>query len=147
MKEFKVINGFSRYAVSSDGEIKRLQTLSYQFQPSCGKEVEVTLPEKILKPNFSQRYKTVVLLSDGGKRKTMLVHRAVALVWVENTENKPYVNHIDGNRENNYHSNLEWCTQQENVIHSWSNGLSNVSEAQRENGRRMIKINGKGIRE
>lgn len=54
---------------------------------------------------------------DGSKLRGIYVHRAVALVFVPNPSNKPFVNHIDSNRTNNSISNLEWVTAQENSTH------------------------------
>lgn len=62
-------------------------------------------------------------LNYNGKTKRMRVHRIVAETFIPNINNKPYVNHIDGNRTNNSVGNLEWCTPEENAKHAVSAGL------------------------
>jgi len=62
-------------------------------------------------------------LSLNGKPTTFLIHRLVALSFVENLEGKPDINHIDGNPENNRAENLEWCTPAENSAHAVRIGL------------------------
>ena len=58
-------------------------------------------------------------------RKVLRVHRLVAETFIPNKENKPFINHIDGNKQNNVISNLEWCTNKENCNHALKNGLCN----------------------
>lgn len=62
-----------------------------------------------------------VVISKHGKQKNFLVHRLVAEAFIPNPENKPEVNHIDGNPSNNNVKNLEWVTHSENVRHSLEN--------------------------
>ena len=52
------------------------------------------------------------------------LHRLVAQTFINNLENKPFVNHIDGNKINNSAINLEWCTTNENNLHNYKIGLN-----------------------
>lgn len=75
-------------------------------------------PGKSLKVEVMQDgYSRIVLMKEGVKKRYMC-HRLVAETYIPNPDNKPYVNHIDGNRSNNCVENLEWCTQSENERHS-----------------------------
>lgn len=77
----------------------------------------------VLKPSINHKGYCHVVLSKQGGRKTLRVHRLVAQAFIPNLENKPQVNHIDCDKQNNSVINLEWVTNGENQLHAWSNGL------------------------
>lgn len=68
---------------------------------------------RILKPGRNTGGYLKVDLCRNGKVRTFLVHRLVAMVWIDNPENKPEVNHLDETKTNDVY-NLEWCTRKEN---------------------------------
>lgn len=65
-----------------------------------------------------------VILCKNGKSRKHPVHRLVAIAYYPNPENKPQVNHIDGNKLNNHKDNLEWNTASENTQHAFDTGLN-----------------------
>lgn len=58
-----------------------------------------------------------------GKQKHFAIHRLVAKAFIPNPDNLPQINHIDGNKNNNCVSNLEWCTNEYNRQHAIENNL------------------------
>ena len=74
--------------------------------------------KKLKKSKCSNWYLFYTLCSKS-IRKMLLIHRLVAIHFIDNTESKPQVNHIDGDSENNDVENLEWVTPSENMIHSY----------------------------
>jgi hypothetical protein len=103
---FMPINGtLGKYEISNKGKVK-----SYFFQGRLRKT------PKILKPGLSHGYWTIVICIDK-KRHTASIHRLLAEHFILNPHNHKVINHIDGNRQNNELSNLEWCTYSQNSQH------------------------------
>jgi hypothetical protein len=95
------------YEVSNMGRVK-----SSKFRNS-----------RILKPrNTKNGYKRVAL-NENSRVTNFSVHRLVAIAFIQNTDNLPQVNHIDGNKLNNIVTNLEWCDARHNQLHAISLGL------------------------
>lgn len=121
---FREIDGFPDYEISNLGRVCSFK----------GKY------PKILKPYKNQGSYLYVILCTGGKKVTKKVHRLVAEAFVPNPENKPEVNHIDEDKENNVAENLEWITRRENVNHGTRN--KRVAEAQ---GKTIIQYTTEGV--
>ena len=79
------------------------------------------LEEMITFTNFGYR---IIHLWKNGVSKNYRVGRLVATIFIPNPNNKPVVNHIDGNKQNDHVSNLEWCTGSENAKHAFDNNLA-----------------------
>lgn len=90
--------------------------LNYEglYQVTTGGAVYAINTKRWLKPKIVKDGVLVVRLSKNGIKKRFLVHRLVALAYIPNIDNKPQVDHIDGNKHNNHVSNLRWCTNTEN---------------------------------
>lgn len=81
--------------------------------------------KKFLSPRQSENddnYLTIVLYVNG-KAYQRYIHRLVAEAFIPNPDNKPEVNHKDGDKTNPDISNLEWVTKSENIIHAFKTGL------------------------
>lgn len=83
--------------------------------------------EKLITQRKNKQGYMICYLSKNAKDECFRVHRLIAKTFIPNPENKPQVNHIDGNKSNNRLENLEWCTNSENQIHAFKNGLNYVT--------------------
>lgn len=112
------------YLVSNLGRIKVLGRCVWN---AANKSYSIR-KGKILTPNNSgsKHYWRIGIPSETGNkssRRTYQLHRLVAESFIPNPNNLPQVNHIDGNKDNNCVSNLEWCDQSHNLRHAYNNGL------------------------
>lgn len=98
-----------RYQVNTDGRVRVIRVSD--MTPRTGK---AGYAYTILESGSRKK---------GGYRKHHLIHRLIAEAFLPNPENKPCVNHKDGDKSNNSLSNLEWATYSENTLHAYDNGL------------------------
>jgi hypothetical protein len=125
-EEWRDVVGFEgRYKVSNLGRIQNAKGVMMKFQVNRG------------------GYERLTLRHDDHKDYDFTVHRVVAYAFIPNIENKPQINHIDGNRRNNNVDNLEWCTQSENILHAFK--LGNKDQSGIHNN--MAKITEKIVRD
>lgn len=108
---WKDVDGFEGlYQVSNYGEVKSLRRAE---NSNGGIRIR---NERILKQNKSNKMHCTVVLSKEGKTYPKLVHRLVAIAFIPNPEDKPVVDHIDTDPNNNRVDNLRWVTVQENCM-------------------------------
>lgn len=120
---FKDIKGYEgRYQVSNYGRIKRLKRT---YKQSRGYR---TVEERILKCCIKPDNYLRVSFRCKNKINYLSIHRLVGETFLKNNENKPTINHIDGNKQNNRIDNLEWNTYKENNNHAFNNHLINTSK-------------------
>ena len=126
MESWKYVEGYEYlYQVSNTGFVKSIARYGTKG--------------KIMIPLDNGKGYLRIKLSKNNFAKRVMLHRIIAKAFIPNPENKPYINHIDGNKKNNSIENLEWCTQKENVSHAWVNGLNeNVRKSSMITGSKTI---------
>lgn len=90
----------------------------------------ISKEKRIIRQHKDKDGYLIVGLSKRGESHTCKVHRLVAITFIPNPQNKPQVNHKDGNKTNNCVDNLEWITSKENIIHSRKNKLQETDYEQ-----------------
>lgn len=114
----KWVEGYEgRYFVTTDSEI--FSTIRSQEHP---KRIKGAIIRDKTRRN-PEGYRVFAAVASDGCTSTLYFHRLIALAFVPNPEDKPCVNHKDGNKQNNAVSNLEWVTHSENLQHAFDNDL------------------------
>ncbi|PUZ30959.1 helix-turn-helix domain-containing protein [Staphylococcus arlettae] len=127
------------YQVSSYGNVK---SVNRKITNSIG--TTRIYKEKLLKINKDRYGYPICKLWKNSKGKNHTIHRLVAICFIKNVDDKPLVNHVDGNKCNNHISNLEWCTSSENDLHAFSLGLRSVHKGEKCN---FAKLNSDEVKE
>lgn len=113
------VKGFEGvYEISNHGRVRSVDRINVN-----SKGVTRTDKGKTLKLVDRGNEYLFVSLSKNNKKYNFSIHIGVAVHFVPNPENKPEVNHKDGNKQNNHWTNLEWSTSSENSIHAYENNL------------------------
>ena len=145
MEEFRDIEGYEGlYQVSNLGRVKSLKRIVLRG------DKKNELKEKILKGILVNNYYLRVDLYKNSCKKSFYLHRLLAIAFIENIQNKLYVNHKNGVKLDNRLVNLEWCTQEENIKHANITGLiprgvQGVDAKLTEEQVKYIKYNSEGI--
>jgi hypothetical protein len=112
IEEWKTIPGFDLYEASTWGSIRRRKNQRLLGQQPFDDYARVSVCVK-------------------GVRTFHRAHRLVALTFIPNPENKPYIDHIDENKRNNHISNLRWVSASENMLYYYQNKKGSLTKEKR----------------
>lgn len=114
-EKYKEIPNFSGYFINKE----TAKVLSTKEGRNCHKGQIKTLNPVINSKGYYQYY----MIDNDGNKKSPMQHQLLMRTFVDNKENHPSINHIDGNKLNNSLENLEWCTNKHNIQHAISTEL------------------------
>lgn len=120
LEQLRTIKGYDNYMVSSWGKVYAVRCAwkkTRLLDGTKGFYPETCIRKEIKPEETSKGYLRVDLYDKNGNRKHFKIHRLVAKAFIPNPENKPQINHIDGNKQNNSITNLEWVTDTESKEH------------------------------
>ena len=120
--EWRFIPGMGNiYQASIHGEIRSVDRVNtFMHYGSVASRIQ---KGRVLSQQISKDGYLHCMISIDGIAMLKSVHRLVALAFIPNPDNKPDVNHIDGNKTNNEVTNLEWVTKSENMQHAKQHDL------------------------
>ena len=108
------------YMVSNYGRVK---TIDHKIWCKKNNSYSLRKGHLCIPSNCNSKHYWRVGIQINNKRKCFSVHRLVATAFIPNPNNLPQINHIDGNKDNNHVSNLEWCDNGYNQRHAMEHGL------------------------
>jgi len=122
----KDIPGYeNRYAVTQDGNV-----WSHRKETPVGENGGVRVDGDcwlaLSMHNRGKGYYRIALSDSNGQRKMWLVHRLVAMAYIDNPDDLPFVNHRNGITTDNRVENLEWCDASGNARHAFDSNLVRV---------------------
>ena len=119
-EEWRPVIGFEdSYEVSSFGNIRSIERIVER----ANNQGDILKKSQPIKQYVTPKGYLRLQLSQKGKQKNLMCHRIVAEAFIDNPDQKPQINHKDGDKKNNRVTNLEWVTGSENLQHAYDNDL------------------------
>lgn len=110
------------YQVSNTGKVRSIER-TFTMENRWGSKIEMQVKAKELVISKYKNYGyTYCSLCKEGKAKKFKMHRLIAIHFIDNPENYPFINHINAIRDDNRIENLEWCTHSHNMKHKFKMG-------------------------
>lgn len=125
------------YLVSNYGRVK---TIDHPVWCKVNNSYSIRKGRFCVSTNDNSKKYWRVGIQINNKQKHVAVHRLVAQAFISNPDNLPQVNHIDGNKNNNHVSNLEWCDNGYNQRHAISNGLKSITKISEHSSFRKLSV-------